>query len=137
MEIKIPREVRNYHETIFFGLSLRQFLCSAVAIAVAVIAYFSFNDTLGNEGVSWICILFAFPIASLGFVTYHGMPLEHFIVAYFRSEFLIPNEVVFKADNDLFIAYQQLRQEEKNKRKGLIHLCQTLLKHLIKLKKQD
>ena len=25
MEIKIPKEVREYHETIFFGLNTRQF----------------------------------------------------------------------------------------------------------------
>ena len=28
MEIRINREVRNYHESIFFGLSARQFGCS-------------------------------------------------------------------------------------------------------------
>ena len=27
MEIKIPKEVRDYHENIFFGLNTRQFIC--------------------------------------------------------------------------------------------------------------
>ena len=36
MEIKIPKEVRDYHENIFFGLNTRQFICSALAVAVAV-----------------------------------------------------------------------------------------------------
>ena len=40
MEIRINREVRNYHESIFFGLSARQFGCSLGAVAVAVGAYF-------------------------------------------------------------------------------------------------
>ena len=40
MEIRINREVRNYHESIFFGLSVRQFGCSLGAVAVAVGAYF-------------------------------------------------------------------------------------------------
>mgnify|MGYP000755789594 CR=1 FL=1 len=31
MEIKIPKEVREYHETIFFGLNTRQFVCSLLA----------------------------------------------------------------------------------------------------------
>ena len=31
MEIKIPKEVRQHKETIFFGLSARQFFCAAVA----------------------------------------------------------------------------------------------------------
>ena len=31
MEIKIPKEVRDYHENIFFGLNTRQFICSVLA----------------------------------------------------------------------------------------------------------
>ena len=36
MEIKIPKEVRQHKETIFFGLTARQFLCSVLAVGVAV-----------------------------------------------------------------------------------------------------
>ena len=36
MEIKIPKEVRQHKETIFFGLSARQFFCAAVAVGLAV-----------------------------------------------------------------------------------------------------
>ena len=36
MEIKVPKEVRQYHESIFFGLSLRQFGCSLAAVGAAV-----------------------------------------------------------------------------------------------------
>ena len=36
MEIKIPKEVRAHKETIFFGLSARQFICAVLAVAVAV-----------------------------------------------------------------------------------------------------
>lgn len=40
IEIKIPKEVRDYHETIFFGLNTRQFICSLLALGVAVGVYF-------------------------------------------------------------------------------------------------
>ena len=36
MEIKIPKEVHQHRETIFFGLSTRQFLCSVLAVGAAV-----------------------------------------------------------------------------------------------------
>ena len=39
IEIKIPKEVRNYHENIFFGLNTRQFICSVLAVAAAVGIY--------------------------------------------------------------------------------------------------
>ena len=40
MEVKINREIRNYTESMFFGLSLRQLIFSALAMAVAVGLYF-------------------------------------------------------------------------------------------------
>ena len=38
MEIKIPKEVRQHSETIFFGLSTRQFICAVLAVGLAVYA---------------------------------------------------------------------------------------------------
>ena len=32
MEVKVPKEIRNYQESIFFGLSTRQFICSLLAV---------------------------------------------------------------------------------------------------------
>ena len=34
MEIKVNKEIRDYKETIFFGLSMRQFACAAVAVGL-------------------------------------------------------------------------------------------------------
>ena len=34
MEIKIPKEVRQHKETIFFGLSTRQFFCAVAAVVL-------------------------------------------------------------------------------------------------------
>ena len=36
MEVKINREIRNYTESMFFGLSMRQFIFSVLACGVAV-----------------------------------------------------------------------------------------------------
>ena len=40
MEVKINKEIRDYTEAIFFGLSLRQFIFSALACGIAVGFYF-------------------------------------------------------------------------------------------------
>ena len=37
MEVKINREIRNYTEAMFFGLSMRQLIFSALACVVAVV----------------------------------------------------------------------------------------------------
>ncbi len=76
LEVKINREIRNYTESMFFGLSLRQFVFSLLAVGVAVGLYFLLRPYLGTETVSWVCILGAAPFAALGFVSYHGMTAE-------------------------------------------------------------
>ena len=90
MEVKINREIREYTEAMFFGLSLRQFFFSALACAAAVSIYFLLKPVIGLETVSWVCVLAAVPFAVLGFMRYNGMTAEQFIWAWIKSEFLLP-----------------------------------------------
>ena len=90
MEVKINREIRNYSESVFFGLPMRQCIFSVLAIAVAVGLYFVLKPYLGAETLSWVCILSAAPFAALGFITYHGMTAERFLWAWLRSELIEP-----------------------------------------------
>ena len=99
MEVKINKDIREFSESIFFGLSLRQFIFSLLACVVAVILYFTLKPHLGLETVSWVCILGAIPFAVLGFVKYNGMTAEQFIVAFIKSEFIIPKKLTFKSKN--------------------------------------
>lgn len=114
MEIKINREIRNYTESIFFGLSLRQFVFSVFACGIAVLLYFLLKGRFGIETLSWICILGAAPFAALGFVTYNGMSAEKFIWAWLKSEFLVPKQLTFKPSN---FYYELLKNNIENKQK--------------------
>lgn len=66
MEIKIPKEVRQHKETIFFGLSARQFFCAVIAVGLAVGVYLGLGPVIGKETASWVCILAAAPVAPRG-----------------------------------------------------------------------
>ena len=99
MEIKINKEIRDYQESIFMGLSLRQFIFAVLAVGVAIGVYFGLRNVLGTETVSWLCVVAAFPFAILGFVKYHGMTAEQFIKAYIQSEFLMPKQLTSKPTN--------------------------------------
>lgn len=99
MEIKINKEIRNYKETIFFGLSMRQFVCSVLAVGVAVALYFGMSRIVDRETVSWVCIVGAAPIAAAGFFHYNGLTLERFLWAWFKSEFLMAGNRVWKSEN--------------------------------------
>ena len=99
MEVKINREIRDYTESMFFGLSLRQFVFSLLAVSLAVGVYFILKPHLGTETVSWVCVLCAAPFAAIGFIRYNGMTAERFLIAWFRSEFVIPKKLTFRATN--------------------------------------
>lgn len=71
MEIKIPKEVRQHRETIFFGLSARQFLCALLAVG----------------------------IAAAGFFHYNGLTLEQFVWAFLKSQVLCAGTRVFRSEN--------------------------------------
>lgn len=108
MEVKINKEIRNYTESMFFGLSMRQFIFSVLAVVVAVVLYFVLKPIVGMETVSWVCILGAAPFAALGFITYHGMTAEKFLWAWIKSEILSPKRLTFRPTN---LYYEALKEE--------------------------
>ncbi len=118
MEVKINKEIREFTENIFFGLSLRQFICSVLACTIAVIVYFLFKNILGTEITSWICILCASPFAFLGFVKYNRMNAEQFAVAFIKSNILSYRKLLFKSAN--YYELTNKMKEERNENKKII-----------------
>lgn len=110
MEIKINREVRNYKESIFFGMSLRQFICMVISCGFAIMIYFMFRNRLGLEITSWLCIVAALPFILVGFVKYNGMNFEEVVKSFIYSKFLVSSKLPFKSDN----IYLQLTEEYMN-----------------------
>lgn len=114
MEVKINQDIRTYSESMFFGLSMRQFIFSLLAVIVAVGLYFLLKPYVGTETVSWMCILGAAPFAAMGFVNYHGMTAEQFLWAWFRSEILEPKRLIFEPTNLYYeILKPGIEQREK------------------------
>lgn len=114
MEIKVNKEIRDYTESIFFGLSMRQFIFSIMACAVAVLLYFLLKGHFGVETLSWVCILGAMPFGILGFVKYNGMNAEEFVIAWIKSEILLPKVLLFNGDN---IYYELLKEDYEQMKK--------------------
>ncbi len=112
MEVKINREIRDYTEAVYFGLSLRQFIFSVLACGVAVGLYFLLRPFFGIETLSWVCILGAAPFAAIGFFKYHGMTAEKVLFTYLRSEILMPKEIKFISKN----IYDEIERSETDVR---------------------
>ena len=108
MEIRINKEIKDYHESLFFGLSMRQFVCSLAAVGAAVGIYFGLRNVLDKETVSWLCIVCAAPLAAAGFFKYNGLNFEQFVVAYVYSEFLCSGVRTYQSENYLYDAYKEV-----------------------------
>ena len=116
MEVRINREIRDYTESMFFGLSLRQFFFSVLACGVAVGIYLGLNPILGTETTSWLCIVAAFPFAVMGFLKYNGMTAEKFIAAWIKSTFMIPKVLLF-GNTNYYYAVMAGDSEDHGKKK--------------------
>lgn len=97
MEVKMNKEIRNYQESMFMGLNLRQCIFSLLAIAVAVGIYFGLGDYVGQEMTGWLCILGAAPFAVCGFFQYHGMNASSLPGRISSPSFYTPSDCCFKA----------------------------------------
>ena len=123
MEVKINREIQDYSEQVYFGLSLRQFVFSVLACGVAVGLYFLLRPWFGLETLSWVCIVGAAPFAALGFFKWHGMTAEKVLIVYLKSELLMPKHLIFEAVNYydcIERSDEVVRSRRKNKEKKRI-----------------
>ena len=121
MEIRINKEIKDYHESLFMGLSMRQFMCSLGAVGAAVGIYFGLSNVLDKETVSWLCIVCAAPLAAAGFFNYNGMNFEQFVIAYIYSEFICSGVRTYQSENYIYEAYKEVLKDvsvrkEKNKK---------------------
>lgn len=96
MQIKINKEIREYTEAIFFGLTMRQCIFSILACIVAVIVYFLSIDKLGMKIISWLCILGTLPFAFLGFIIYQQMNAETIVLTVVQSFLLSKAHLIDK-----------------------------------------
>ena len=116
MEVKINKNIAEYTEKLFFGLSLRQFLCAAVAVAVSVLLYFLLRNDLPPDILSTVCALGAAPFAFAAFLKVHGLSMERFALAWLLHS-LMPRQMTYQAENTLHQAILRQRAKDAQERR--------------------
>lgn len=72
MEVKMNKEIRDYQESMFFGLNFRQCAFSVLAILAAVAIYFGTKGRLPDEIQGWLCMLGAARLQPVDFSNITG-----------------------------------------------------------------
>ena len=118
-EIKINKEIRDYTESIFFGLSLRQSIFSIIACIIAIGIYFLFNNKLCTEMTSWLCMLGAAPFAALGFIRFQGMYTEDIVKTSLYSFLLSSTNLI----NKPFDLYEEIFNSiiNQSRKESIVH----------------
>jgi hypothetical protein len=129
IEIRIPKEIRTYKEKLFFGLNLRQLICTLIAIVVNVPLYWFGRNIVGADTASWIVIFIAMPLFMIGYFNYNGMTFEQFIKSVIQQELIYPQKRKYvtlnmfeilsstkeKGENDRAIFSKQKVRKQKSK----------------------
>lgn len=87
IEIKIPKEIKEYKETFLLGLTVKKFVSLAIALLICVPLYVFGKNFMPEEMVSWAVIIVGAPILGVGFITYHNMTFTQLARRFFDMTF--------------------------------------------------
>lgn len=116
IEVKIPKEIRQYREKIFGIFTLRQVICIAIILIGSTTIGLLLSKAGANNDIVFLCIMiFAVPFFLIGFFRYEDMNFEEYAVIVFISTVLYPAKRVYESDhvyNDILEEYlEELREE--------------------------
>lgn len=76
MKKNIPAEITSFKEKFFFGLTVRQLICGAGILALAVPTGIFGSKFLSQDTVGWLILIEVSPLAAIGWFNYNDMPIE-------------------------------------------------------------
>lgn len=76
MRRSVPAEIKAFKEKFFFGLTVRQLICGAGILALAIPTGIWGNKIMSQDTVGYLIILEVAPLAAIGWASYNDMPIE-------------------------------------------------------------
>jgi hypothetical protein len=116
IEVKIPKEIKDYKEKLFLNFTLRQVICITITLLINIPLYLLGKQYIKEEILSWIIILIAVPTMTSGFFKYNDMTLEQFVIAIVKFN-ILPQKKIYKVEN-LF----EILIENDNKNGGKLNV---------------
>lgn len=103
MEIKLNKDLQEMESRTFFGLTIRQALCSLVGLGCGAGLYYFLNKKgISSDIAAFACLGIVAPFGALGFYKYHGLSFEKLVCVWIRQFFLCPKILVSRLENDFY-----------------------------------
>lgn len=131
MTRSVPEEIKSFKEKFFFGLTVRQLICAAAMLALAIPTGIFGSKYLSEDVVGWLIIIEVVPFAAIGWASYNDMPIEvigkKIIAYYFGNQkrkfiYVSPNAEIHSQLQKIELAEisaarkEELRQEAERKK---------------------
>lgn len=116
-EVRINKDISKYGDQVLLGLSLKQTICAACAVVVAIAVFALTNRYLGFELATTLCAVSAVPIGAIGFIKYNGMSLPQLVKAIILH-YSMPENLCFRAKNyyaELIALNKEINRNSKEK----------------------
>lgn len=121
IEVRVPKEIRDYKEKIYFNLSLRQTICVALALGVCVPLYIYGKEHINEEVLGWIIIGIGGLFTGIGFFDYNQLTFEEFVIEWLRMQ-INPQKRLFKQEDIYSVIRKEIledgRKNSVRKRQG-------------------
>lgn len=98
IEIKVPKEIKEYKEKWYFGLTLRQLISVGISISLNIPLVYFGKKYLSTDLLGWLCILITIIFGGIGFFEYNKMKFEKFVIVYLKNKFQ-QQKRVYKSTN--------------------------------------
>ena len=86
IEVKVPKDIKEYKEKVIAGMNLKQLLCLCIAgwVNVAIALIFIAWLKMPIEIISWLMIIASIPIVSFGWFKRNGLSFEVYVKQFFK-----------------------------------------------------
>ncbi len=96
LSAKIPKDIRDYQEKLFLGMTARQLVAITVTFVVCVPLYIFGRMFIPEDLIAWAVLIVGAPLMAIGFYKKNGLTAEKAFVVWLRREVLYPQKTNFK-----------------------------------------
>ncbi len=112
IDIRIPKEIRQYEAKFVGPFTMRQTICVGVGLTVCILIYNVLKPFISRDLMMFFLLLPAAAIFLFGWVKPYGMRFEQFFISAFINNFIAPKKRKYITINQHEACLKAVRKAE-------------------------